>query len=289
MHVKTCVLQVFGDLVPVEVSDHHAPSPVHNRDNLVGVDDYNDPVGVVLRHGGHIQGRAQPGTVPGGVAGVPGREPVFPAGQPRAVLRGADGGHIAVLRDDMDQGVATDHTDGQQGRADGAHTAEEQGEGGENADHGRHTFRRVVAAAVRDIHAHQTGRPAHVLGRGLPARGHADRPVAGRVQQLHQPGAVCVLQQEVPPRVHGRAAEQKLLGHRQVQRERGCKLVVVRQQSVLLHHQSSRVHQASGQPGDQRVLHIQRLNRRGETKRRSIFIVQISVCRKQNKPPLRIA
>lgn len=180
------------------------------------------------------------------------------------MLRGADGGHLAVLRDDLDQGVAADDTDGQQGRADGAHPAEEQGEGGQDAGDGGHTVRGLVAAAVRDIRAHQAGRPAHVVGGGLPAGGHADRAVAGRVQQLHQPGAVRVLQQEVPARVHRGAAEPPVLRHAAVQRERHVRqLVVGRQGGVVLHHQPSRVHQAPGQPGDQRVVHIQRLSRPG--------------------------
>lgn len=199
--------------------------------------------------------------MPGGVAGLRGgRQHVLLGGEPGPVLRGAHGGHIAVLRDDMDQGVAADDTDGQQGRADGAHTAEEQGEGGENVGHGGHTVRGVVAAAVRDIRPDQAGRPAGAVGGGLHAGGHADRPVAGRVQQLHQPGAVRVLQQEVPPRLHRRAAEQEPVRHAQVQRERQLGQLVVGQQGVVLHNQPSRLHQTTGQPGDERVLHIQRMN-----------------------------
>jgi len=183
------------------------------------------------------------------------------------VLRGSDDSDIVVLRDDMDQGVAPDHTNGQQGRADGAHTAKEQGEGGQDAGHGGDPVRRVVVPAVRDIRADQAGWPAHVLGGGLLARGHADRTVAGRVQQLYQPRAVRVLQQEVPPRLHRRAAEQELLGHVAVQRERHFGQLLVGQQGVLLHHQPPRVHQTTGQPGDQRVLHIQRLNCERRVKR----------------------
>lgn len=242
--------------------DNDAPRPVHHSHHLAGVDHDHHPVGAVLRHGGHIQGRTQSGTVPGGVARLPGRQPVLPAGQPGPVLRGAHGGHIAVLRDDLDQGVAAHHTHGQQGRADGAHPAEEQGQGGKDAGHGGHPVRGVVDAAVRDIRAHQARRPAHVVGRGLPAGGHAHRPVAGRVQQLHQPGAVRVLQQEVPARFQRRAPEPQLLGHAPVQRERRVRRVLVRRQGVLLlHHQPPRVHPAAGQPGDQRVVHIQRLSR----------------------------
>lgn len=249
-------LQVPGHLVPVEVSDHDAPGTVHHRHHLAGVHHDHYTVGAVFRHGGHIQGRAQPGTVPGGVAGLPGREPVLPAGQPGPVLPGAHGGHITVLRDDLDQGMAPDHTDGQQGRADGAHPAEEQGEGGQDAGHGGHTVRGVLVPVVRDIRPDQAGWPAHVLGGGFPAGGHANCPVAGSLKQLHQPGSVRVFQQEVPTWVHRRAPEPELLGHAPVQRERGLHKFVVGQQGVLLHYQPSRVHQTAGQPGNQRVLHI---------------------------------
>lgn len=250
------MLQISSYLVPVEMPDHDAPSPIHHRRDLACVDDHNHTVGAVLRHGGHIQRRSESGTVFGGVAGLSGRKPVLPAGQPGPLLRGADDRDIAVLRDDMDQGVAPDDTNGQQGRPDGTDPAEEQGEGGENAGHGRHPVRRVVVPAVRDIRPDQTGRPAHVLGRGFPARGYANRPVAGRVQQLHQPGSVRVLQQEVPPGIHGGVAEPELLGNAPVQRERDVRQFLVGQQGILLHHQPSRVHQAAGQPGDERVLHI---------------------------------
>lgn len=138
--------------------------------------------------------------------------------------------------------MASDNTDGQQGRADGAHTAEEQGKSGEDVGHGGHPVRRLVVPAVRDIRPDQTGRTTNVLGRGFPARGHADRTMAGRVQQLHQPGAVRVFQQEVPPRFHRRVAEQELLGHVEIQRERHVGQLLVGQQDVLLHHQSPRVH-----------------------------------------------
>lgn len=98
------------------------------------------------------------------------------------------------------------------------------------------------------------------MGRGFPARGHADRAMAGRVQQLHQPRAVRVLQQEVPPRIHCRAPEQELLGNAEVQRERHVGQLVVGQQGFILHHQSSRLHQTAIQPGDERFLYIQRLS-----------------------------
>jgi len=97
-------------LVPAEVSDHHEAGPVHHLRHLAGFDHHNHTVGAVLRHGGHIQGRPEPGTVPGGVAGLPGRQPVLLAGQPGAVLRGANGGHIAVLHHDLGEGLAADHT-----------------------------------------------------------------------------------------------------------------------------------------------------------------------------------
>lgn len=67
------------------------------------------------------------------------------------MLRGAHDSDIIVLHNDMDQGMAQDHTDGQQGRTDGTHTAEEQGEGGENVGHGGHTVRGLVVTVVRDI------------------------------------------------------------------------------------------------------------------------------------------
>lgn len=53
-----------------------------------------------------------------------------------------------------------------------------------------------------------------------------------------------------------------MLGNAPVQRERHIVrgLVVGRQSVVVLHHQSSRVHQTAGQPGDQRVVHFQCLN-----------------------------
>jgi len=104
-------------------------------------------------------------------------------------------------------------------RANGAHPATEQGQGGQDAGHGGGAVRRVVDAAVRDIRPDQAGRPAGAVGGGLPAGGHADRPVAGRVQQLHQPGAVRVLQPEVPARLHRGAAEPPVLRHAPVQRE----------------------------------------------------------------------
>lgn len=123
------------------------------------------------------------------------------------MLRGAHGGHITVLRDDMDKGVAADDTDGQQGRADGTDTAEEQSQGGQDAGHGGNTVRRVMVAAVRDIHADQVRWPAQVVGGGRTVNSHAGRTVAGRLQQFNQPGAVRVLQQEVSAGVHGRAPE----------------------------------------------------------------------------------
>lgn len=256
--------QIPGHLVPAQVSDHHSTRSVHHRHHLAGVDHDYHTVGTVLRHGGHIQGRPKPGTVPGGVAGLPGRQPVLPAGQPGPVLRGAHGGHIAVLRDDLGEGVAADHTHRQQVRSHGAHPATEQGEGGEDAGHGGGAVRRVLAAAVRDIRPDQAGRPAGAVGGGLPSGGHADRAVAGRVQQLHQSGAVRVLQPEVPARLHRRAPEPPVLRHPAVQREPAALGVGQRQRRrqgvVVLHNQSSRVHQTAVQPGDERVVHIQRLN-----------------------------
>lgn len=210
-------LQVSSHLVSVEMSDHNAPSPVHHMCDLAGVDHHNHTLGAILRHGRHIQGRTHPRTMPGSVARLPGREPVLPAGQLGPVLRGANDSDIAMLRDDMDQSVAQDYTDGQQGRADGADSAEEQGEGGQDAGDGGDPVCGVVVPAVRDIRPDQAGRPTHVLGGGFFARGHTDRPVAGCVQQLHQPRPVRVLQQEVPPGLHGGATKPELLGYTPVQ------------------------------------------------------------------------
>lgn len=69
---------------------------------MAGVHDNNHTLGAVFRHGGHIQRRAELGTVPGSVAGLSGREPVLLAGQPGTVLRGAYDSYLVVLRDDLD-------------------------------------------------------------------------------------------------------------------------------------------------------------------------------------------
>ncbi|RZF37468.1 hypothetical protein LSTR_LSTR016955, partial [Laodelphax striatellus] len=116
---------VPGDLVPAEVSDHNAARAHNNRSDLAGGSHDHAPLGAVLRRG-HLQRGARRAHVRGGVARLPERQHLLPVRQPHHVLHCANDTHIALLHTHLDQSVQTPHTQRHQGRADGAHAAEEQ-------------------------------------------------------------------------------------------------------------------------------------------------------------------
>jgi len=110
------------------------------------------------------------------------------------------------------------------------------GAGCQDAGGGGDSFRTVLAPAVRDIRPDQAGRRHGGLGGGRSRRGNSDRPVAWRLQFLHQPDPVRFLQQQVQERLRRYFAEQALLWPSSVLRNGGCRRIVLSQyaQVVLL-------------------------------------------------------
>ncbi|CAB0038605.1 unnamed protein product [Trichogramma brassicae] len=100
------------------------------------------------------------------------------------------------------------------------------------------------------------------MGGGAAADRHADRPVAGLLQFLHQSDPVRVLQQEVPQGLHGHHQVGPVLRQAALLRDRGDHVVVhVDAQVLVLREQQlvaeARFSRAAGAPGQQRVVHLQ--------------------------------
>lgn len=257
------------------MSDHNTPRTHHDSGDMDNRRDHDDTVGAVLRPGGHLQRRSGRTAVHRSLARIPGRLAVLSGRQLAVLLHTAHDSHLVVLHTDLGESVQTPHPQRHQGRADRAHAAEVEGEGGEDAGGRRDTVRTVVAAVVRDIRQDKVGRRHRGLGRGHTDGRDADRPVAGSLQLLYQPHPVRVLQQQVQTGIRGDTEEQTLLQHTALLRHRGHgQLVVGQHEEVVLLRQQQQLHHTPGAAaaaaarltdgGRQRVLHLQqhrRLNR----------------------------
>jgi hypothetical protein len=250
-------LQILGDLVAVEVSDNEEARSNHDRPDLVHRIDDDHTLGDLLRPGGRLHRRPRRRAVHRGVAGLDERRPLLPDRQPDLLLHPADDPDHDVLRPDLDQGVATKHPHRHQGRPDGAHAAEIEGESGEDAGGGGDPVRGVLATPVRDLRPHQARRRGGGLGGGGAVDRRPHSAVAGGVQLVHQPGAVRLLQQEVQEGVRRHHQEQEVLRQVEVLRDGGDDVVVDEHEEVVALLQQQLVDEEGAPPGRRRLLHLQ--------------------------------
>lgn len=173
------------------------------------------------RRGGLLQCAGlhlHPATVslPGGLATRHRWQSVLPAGQFGCLLSAAHVADHALLCAHLDKGLDSQHTRWNvQGCANGSHAAEEQGEGHQDARGCCHSVCALLAAALRDLCAHQVWLGYIAGGVRDTQEGHAGGSVAGLLEQLHQSDTI-LGEQEVSTRLCGHHPVAQLLRTPQV-------------------------------------------------------------------------
>lgn len=160
------MFKVPGNLVPIKMPDHEAPGASHDHGHLVGRPDHHHSVGPVLRSGGRLQGDTRSGDLLGGLATRHGRQPVLLAGQFAALLHHPHHPHLDLLHSDLDTRGAPQHPDRHQGWPGGAHAAEVQIQGGQDAGGSRGAVCALLDAALRHFCQDQVWRRNHWQGGG---------------------------------------------------------------------------------------------------------------------------
>lgn len=143
-----------------QAANLQAARPPHDSRHLGDSAGHHGAVGAVLQAGAAVPRHARRprgAALHGGVAGRHERLAVLSARQSDRLLPGAHAADHALLRADLDQGVASLHSERLEGRPDGPHAAKVQDQGGEDADRGGDPVRGVMAAVVLHFRTHQVG------------------------------------------------------------------------------------------------------------------------------------